>query len=115
MTDTSTSDIARVCHEANRAYQHVTGDPAPSPAWDEAPEWQRASATEGVEKALYGATPEELHESWVEAKERDGWVRGEVKDGEAKTHPCLVEYHLLSEEQRRKDALFYAVVEALRP
>lgn len=70
-------------------------------------------AREGVEKALDGATPEDLHQSWCDFKAADGWVYGEVKDAEAKTHPCLVPYEELPEEQRIKDDLFKAVVGAL--
>ena len=109
------ADVARVCHEANRALQQVTADPAPSPPWDEAPDWQRDSAVEGVQQALRGATPEELHESWCAAKLRDGWRYGEVKDADAKTHPCLVDYDALPLDQRSKDYLFYGVVDALAP
>lgn len=109
----NTAAIARICHEANRAVQIETGDPAVSPRWDDAPEWQRASAIEGVEKAQAGATPEQLHESWCEFKRADGWVFGEVKDADAKTHPCLVPYRELPPEQRAKDALFQAIVQAL--
>jgi hypothetical protein len=105
--------IARVCHESNRALQAVQGDPAPSPAWDEAPEWQRASAIEGVAKAIAGATPEQLHESWVESKRADGWTYGEVKDADTKTHPCLVPYDELPEGQRVKDLVFARIVAAL--
>jgi RyR domain len=107
------AEIARVCHEANRALQHVNGEPDPSPAWDDAPEWQRESAAEGVEKAQAGATPEQLHESWCQFKLADGWRHGETKDAGAKTHPCLVPYAELPEGQRRKDALFHAIVEAM--
>lgn len=107
--------IARVCHEANRAFQLETGDPQPSPSWDEAPGWQRLSALEGVEKALDGASPEELHEAWCEFKRAHGWQHGEVKDETAKTHPCLVPYEQLPEDQRIKDDLFEAIVTALSP
>jgi len=107
------NDIARVAHEANRALQFIQGDPAPSPAWDQAPQWQRESAVIGVHSALRGATPEELHESWCEHKRADGWVHGPVKDEVAKMHPCLVPYADLPEEQRLKDALFHAIVGAL--
>lgn len=107
-------DIARVAHEANRAYQIAAGDPAPSPHWDDAPGWQRDSAIDGVAKALSGYTPEELHTSWCEHKRRDGWTYGDVKDAEAKTHPCLVPYHKLPDEQKVKDDLFSAVVNTLR-
>lgn len=106
-------DIARVCHEANRAIQLITGDPAPSPAWDDAPEWQRDSAVDGVFSALRGATPKQLHEAWSATKRYAGWEYGEVKSEEARTHPCLVPYDELPQEQRDKDALFHAIVKAL--
>lgn len=105
--------IARVCHEANRAWQTVTGDPAPSPTWDQAPDWQRNSAVEGVAAAIDGQTPEQLHLSWVNSKLADGWRYGTTKNSEAKTHPCLVAYDQLPEEQRIKDDLFHAIVRAL--
>ena len=107
------SAIAQVCHEANRAIQLVTGDPAPSPAWADAPEWQRASAIEGVQKALDGETAEQLHESWCAFKAADGWIWGEVKDADAKTHPCLIEHDSLPPDQRAKDHVFAGIVAAL--
>lgn len=107
------ASIAQVCHEANRAIQLVTNDPAPSPVWDDAADWQRASAIEGVQKALDGETAEQLHESWCAFKVADGWVWGEVKDVDAKTHPCLIEYDSLPPEQRSKDHVFAAIVNAL--
>jgi hypothetical protein len=109
----STVDIARVAHEANRALQIITNDPAPSPPWDEAPDWQQASAVEGVERAVAGATPEQLHEEWCDFKTLDDWRWGPVKDADAKTHPCLRPYAELPEGQKAKDDLFAAVVTAL--
>jgi hypothetical protein len=111
----TTAEIARVCHEANRALQHVIDEPAPSPSWDDAPEWQRESAVEGVRAAFDGATPEQLHDAWSEHKRREGWVYGPEKDAERLTHPCLVSYDELPSEQRSKDALFAAIVHALTP
>lgn len=106
-------DIAHVCHEANRALQVIADDPTPSPAWDEAPEWQRVSAIAGVVEAQNGATPEELHTKWCEYKRGQGWTYGPEKSEATLTHPCLVPYEELPEEQRIKDALFNAVVNAL--
>lgn len=106
-------DIARVAHEANRAMQIINGEADISPGWDDAPDWQRESAVDGVKKALAGATPEELHQSWCDFKTAEGWVYGPVKDPEAKTHPCLVPYGDLPAGQRAKDALFQSVVFSL--
>lgn len=105
---------ARVCHEANREIQIATGDPAPSPEWDEADDWQKDSAREGVVHAFNGATPEELHDEWRKYKYADGWSYGIHKDAELKTHPCLVPYEELSPEQRLKDNIFQSIVRAFK-
>jgi hypothetical protein len=105
--------IARICHEANRALQVATEDPAPSPQWDDAPDWQRESAIAGVEEARRGATPEQLHTAWCEHKRAEGWTYGPRKDPDVKAHPCLVPYEQLPVEQRAKDTLFHAIVGAL--
>lgn len=107
--------IASACHEVNRAYCASLGDLS-QPTWDDAPGWQRDSAIAGVKAALEdpSMTPERSHAGWSAQKLLDGWVYGPVKDPEAKTHPCLVSYELLPPEQRTKDALFLAVVNALR-
>jgi hypothetical protein len=106
--------IARVVHEANRVIQDATGDPAVSPPYDEAPQWQKDSTFLGIHEAFSGKTPEELHESWSVQKIADGWVYGEVKDSEKKTHPCLVSYSELPEEQKLKDYMFAAIVKAFK-
>lgn len=105
---------AQVCHEANRAIQIQTGDPKPSPPWAVAPKSQKKSAVEGVINALNGQSAEELHQSWCDFKVADGWKYGSVKDEEAKTHPCLVNYDQLPEEQKLKDHVFKAIVETFR-
>jgi len=46
----------------------------------------------------------------MKQKRDDGWVYGEVKDPERKTHPCMVPYDDLPIEQRAKDTLFGATV-----
>ena len=108
--------IARVCHETNRAYAISVGeDPAMvHPVWEQAGENIKDSARIGVEHALKGATPKQLHESWTTTKIADGWVYGAVRDNSAKLHPCLVPYETLPPAQRKKDALFSAVVSSLR-
>lgn len=114
LTDLKTADIARVCHEANRSYCWALGDVS-QPPWVQAPQWQKDSAIAGV-KALLDSpamSPEDQHMAWVEHKLAEGWSYGPVKDPEKKLHPCLVDYGRLPPDQRRKDALFQAVVRAL--
>lgn len=103
---------ARTAHEANRAYCIALGDLS-QPAWDDAPDWQKSSARNGVLGALSGATPEQSHVSWLAEKEAAGWTYGPVKDPEAKTHPCFVPYALLPTSQQAKDAIFTTVVRAM--
>ncbi len=107
-------DIAAVCHQANKAYCETIGDLS-QPRWADAPQWQKDSAVAGVQFCLANpdAPPSANHESWLEEKRRTGWRYGEVKDAEAKTHPCFVPYDDLPVAQRRKDALFKAIVGAL--
>ncbi len=107
--------IASVAHAINAAYCASLGDDS-QVAWEDAPEWQRASAIAGVEMHLANpdASPEQSHESWLAQKLADGWVYGEVKDAEAKTHHCCRPYAELPAEQKSKDYLFRAVVHALK-
>ncbi|SLG39818.1 RyR domain [Mycobacteroides abscessus subsp. abscessus] len=109
----SPREIARVCHEANRALQKVFGDESPSPEWDVAPSDQRESCIRGVTAALDGMDPEALHTLWMVDHAARGWTYGPVKDRVAKTHPCLLPYDELPEAQRLKDRLFLAIVKTL--
>lgn len=105
---------ARVAHEVNRAYCLSMGDDS-QPSWEDAPEWQKESAMMGVAFHIANpdAGPEASHNSWSAHKLNDGWRWGEVKDPEAKTHPCLVAFEALPVAQQAKDYLFRAVVHAI--
>lgn len=110
-------NIAKLAHEINRAYCASIGDHS-QVAWEDAPEWQRESAEAGVKYHLSypeGVSPKKSHNSWLRQKKADGWVYGPVKDPVAKEHPCMVDYEQLPADQRLKDSLFGAVVEACRP
>ena len=107
-------DIAKVCHEVNRAYCQSIGDDS-QPAWNEAPEWQKQSVRVGIIFTLANpaAKPSDSHESWLAEKERDGWKYGSVKDPSKKEHPCFVPYDQLPVEQKTKDYLFQAIVRSI--
>lgn len=106
--------IARVAHEINRAYCAALGDHS-QPAWEEAPQWQRDSAINGVEFHIENplADPAASHQNWLDQKVSEGWTYGPVKDADLKEHPCCVPYDDLPVEQKAKDYLFRATVHAL--
>jgi len=110
------TDIARACHEVNRAYCQALGDMS-QPAWEDAPQWQKDSALLGVNLHVVdpNAGPEASHKSWMAQKVAEGWVYGPVKDPALKQHPCLVPFDQLPREQQAKDFIFRAVVHALMP
>ena len=80
--------LAQFAHEVNASYCRFIGDFTQDP-WAFAPRWQKDSAIAGVQFLLDNpeATPADTHESWLSVKEADGWVYGEEKDADKKTHP----------------------------
>lgn len=107
------TQIASICHEANRAYCEALGDMS-QPAWLSAPEWQVQSAINGVKFHLANldAGPEASHKSWLAEKLAAGWIYGPDKDPERKVHPCVVEFTKLPATQQAKDYLFRSIVHA---
>ena len=44
-----------------------------------------------------------VHEVWAETRISQGWTYGEQRNDEFKTHPCLVPYEELTEEEKEYD------------
>lgn len=106
--------IAEMCHEVNRAYCETYNDQSQVP-WQEAPENIKQSARDGVMFKLMNpeATSEDMHNNWLLFKEKDGWIYGDEKDADKKTHPCMVPYRDLPVHQRAKDAIFATIVKQM--
>ena len=113
--NTEIVDIAKVCHEANKAWCEVYNDYSQK-SWDDAEQWQRDSAIKGVEFALNNpdAGHDAQHNAWMKDKLENGWQYGDFKDSVLKLHPCLVPFEQLPVFQQKKDALFLAIVNALK-
>ena len=111
MTDLKVKALARIVHEANKGYCESIGDHS-QVTWNKAPEYIKRSAIQGVQKVLDNPdiTPEEMHRNWMDFKVADGWVYGETKDAEKKTHPCITAYENLDVKQRFKDTLFISII-----
>lgn len=115
MKEVSTTEmIARVVHEALRAWAAANGDHS-LPAWDEAPDWMHESTRQSVSHALNNPdeTGEAQHVQWLRQKRADGWVYGPVRDNQQKIHPMMVPWSELPDVERRKDLLLQAIVRSL--
>lgn len=44
-----------------------------------------------------------VHEVWAETRIKQGWKYGEQRNDEHKTHPCLLPYEDLPEEEKEYD------------
>ena len=44
-----------------------------------------------------------VHEIWAETRINQGWTYGEQRDDELQTHPCLVPYEELPEDEKEYD------------
>jgi len=111
----NSQEIARVCHEVNRAYCLALGDDS-QPTWENAPEWQRESAVNGAQFHIDypDAGADHSHNAWLREKAESGWKFGPVKDPDLKEHPCIVPFEELPSEQQAKDFIFGAIVDALK-
>ena len=84
----SIESVAKICHEANRAYCEILQDFTQKP-WDSAPDWQRNSSIIGVTAIIKNPSlgPADSHYGWMREKLQDGWSYGETKDVDHKKTP----------------------------
>lgn len=59
-------------------------------------------------------SPEELHQSWVAAYLKMGWMYGGKHRPDIKEHPDLVPYSKLGQLEQDKDSVFIALCEIAR-
>jgi hypothetical protein len=90
-------EIARVVHGATRVYGNLFGEMG-VPSWEEASSWHRAVVIAGVKAVVSGDanSPEELHATCAR-----------IEPGNRRP------FEALSRQQRRRTALFRAIVVAL--
>lgn len=107
--------VAQVVHETHMALNAVLGDPAPSPPWAALPPEGRHQVVNMVAMIKEGASPPDVHETWVAIMLARGWVHGEVKDPTAvpPTHPAMTWWDELDIWYQRKVLLAFKVVEEL--
>ena len=119
MSPFDTLQIAEVAHGANRALRRALGEETKlgrGRAWALLDTAFKQRLADGVDQQrLEPVSPEVCHERWMAAMQNSGWVHGETQDLIMMTHPNLLPWDELPEEQRAKDRLFIAIIAALSP
>lgn len=113
-TDIVMNNIIQTTYNINRLYCRALGDFSLVP-WEKTTEDIINSMYLGVRNVIKNPdlTPEMSHVCWLNCKREEGWVYGPEKSAKNKTHPCIMPYSELPEEQRVKDLLFITVVRSL--
>ena len=104
-------------YEGARLAAVAAGAPIIPAHWEEREETFRTQFCEVIERQCgpqRSTSPEELHDSWVQAYLAMGWCYGDIYDPSAKQHPDMVPYAELSQLERDKDAVFVALCEIAR-
>lgn len=116
MTDL-TERRSRFVYEAARLAAIAADAPIIPESWDEREDDFKAQFRDVIDRQC-GAdrctSAEQLHEEWVEAYRKMGWVCGPVRNREARTHPDMVPYAALGQLERDKDDVFVALCEIAR-
>lgn len=114
MSNVLVKDIAKICHQANKAYCEVMGDYS-QVDWDFASEELQNSAINGVQFHIDNpdSSSADSHNNWYKFRSAQGWVYGDIKDEKLKTHPCMVPYDHLPVAQQKKDKLFKSIVKII--
>ena len=108
-------DIAKVCHQANKAFCEGIGDDSKVP-WNVLPKEEQDGVVSGVQFRLDNPneSAKAQHKHWYKALEAEGWTYGDQKNKKAKKHPCMVSYADLSARHLAKDFMFMSIVDHLR-
>lgn len=118
MPDDLNERRATFVYDAARLAAQAANAPVIPEPWEKREYDFRAQFLEVIEQQcdplLNAKSAEQLHEDWVEAYSRMGWVYGEVRDPEAKVHPDMVPYAELGQLEKDKDGVFVALCEIAR-
>ena len=108
---------ARFVYDGARLAAMCANAPVVPVPWDEREEPFKAQFREVIERQCgenRSRSPEELHGSWMQSYINMGWVYGPEHDPVAKTHPDMVPYADLQQQEQDKDAVFIALCEIAR-
>lgn len=102
--------IAKIYHQASKAYSETLGDYS-GEDWHLMDDEYKKITCEAVDSLITeDLTPRSVHEYWFEFRSKHGWKYGPIADKEKKEHPYFMPYDELPIEKRRRDSLLYEIV-----
>lgn len=111
----TTTDIAKIVHEATRAYnEQVFGD-FTQKRWDHLTEDQKFEIVRRVEFTIEyrNAPASAYHDRWLAAKLWDGWSPADYTDSKQKKHKRLLPWTMLPKGEQERDVLFVKICNCL--
>ena len=103
--------IAKTAHAIHRAYCLEMNIPT-QPHWDLVDNEHKEVVYNSIRHILAGNVTNVIdsHNAFVESKIASGWSYGNVYSLEKKENPRLVNFELLTTQQRIKEALFFECI-----
>ena len=109
--------IAEIIYEATRLEADWSNRSIVPEKFDKRDDKFRKQFVDIVEKYISQEklpTAEEAHDSWVQSYVDMGWKYGKERDTDKKTHPDMLPYNELPQDEKDKDAIFLAIVWAIK-
>jgi len=108
-------EIAKICHKQHSLYVETLGQETGD--WADLPQEHKATVISSIVNIASGSitSPRQSHDNFVKRKLAAGWTFGETHSHKNMTNPRLVEYDLLSTENKIKEGIFFGLVIALSP
>lgn len=115
LKDTSINHICKLCHDANNELMVANGE-TPQGAWDTLDDHLKQMTRDSVQVIINDPTitAEDIHNTWMDNKRRDGWVYGTTKDATKKTHPLMIPFDEMNDIDKAKDQSFIDIVNSHR-
>ena len=105
--------VAKIIYEATRLEAEWSKRSIVPEKWENRDEKFKKQFVDIIDKYLSQdklPTPEEAHNSWIEAYKKMGWKYGKKRDTVKKIHPDLLPFKKLPKDERDKDAIFLIIV-----
>lgn len=104
---------AEACHKVNNVIRELAGEEVIP--WEETTEEIRQSAISGVQQVVKNPdiTAADIHGEWMSYKKKQGWIYGEERDENKKTHPGMRPFSELDKFDKLKDSAFVVTAKGM--